>query len=180
MMIPDKTQLGVARGMALALVTAVVLFVVAALYLPRLCTFGSDVVARIQLAGWAIVSPALVLLICVARLAKHRFFTAEDINGSALTTGSERARLLQSLLQNTLEQMCLAIPVYVATSVIAPDSLLPLVPAAAAMFFVGRLSFFAGYAKGAPSRAFGFALTFYPTGLLLGLLLVLGVQRALS
>jgi len=95
MMIPDKTQLSVARGMALALVTAIVLFVVAALYLPRLCTFGSDVADRIQLAGWAIVSPALVLLICIARLAKHRFFTPEDINGSALTTGSERARLLQ-------------------------------------------------------------------------------------
>jgi uncharacterized membrane protein YecN with MAPEG domain len=34
------------------------------------------------------------------------------------------------------------------------------------MFFIGRLAFFAGYAKGAPARAFGFAFTFYPTILL--------------
>jgi MAPEG family protein len=89
----------------------------------------------------------MTLLICIARLAKHRFFTPEDINGSALTAGTERARFLQALVQNTLEQSCLAVPVYIATSIVAPDFLLPLVPAAALMFLVGRLAFFAGYAK---------------------------------
>jgi hypothetical protein len=31
---------------------------------------------------------------------------------------------------------------------------------------VGRLLFYTGYAGGAPSRAFGFGFTFYPTVLL--------------
>jgi len=53
----------------------------------------------------------MTLLICIARLAKHRFFTPEDINGSALTSGTERARLLQALLQNTREQTCPAVPI---------------------------------------------------------------------
>ena len=118
--------------------------------------------------------PAATLLVCIARLAAHRFFTPEDIHGSGLTGGTERAKLLQSLLQNTLEQCCLAIPVYLATAILAPASLLPVVPTAAVMFLVGRGLFFAGYAQGAPSRAYGFALTFYPTLLLLVLLLVLG------
>jgi len=61
---------------------------------------------------------------------------------------------------------------------VAPAPFLPVVPAAAVMFLVGRVSFFAGYAKGAPSRAYGFALTFYPTVVLLVFLLVLGALRA--
>jgi len=115
--------------------------------------------------------------VCIARLAAHRFFTPEDIHGSAVTDGTERAKLLQSLLQNTLEQCCLAIPVYAATAILVPASFLP-VPAAAIMFLVGRLSFFAGYAQGAPARAYGFALTLYPTVLLLVLLLALGALRS--
>ena len=109
------------------------------------------------------------MLICVARLAKHRFFTPEDIDGSALTPGTDRARLLQALLQNTLEQAVLAIPVYFCGAVVLPGSWLGAVFAAAAMFFVGRICFFAGYAGGAPSRAYGFALTFYPTVFLTGI-----------
>jgi len=81
-------------------------------------------------------------------------------------------------LQNTLEQSCLAVPVYIATAIVAPATVLSVVPAAAAMFFVGRLLFFAGYANGAPSRAYGFALTFYPTVLLLLLLVAVGVWQA--
>lgn len=171
----DKTQWGVARGMASALIAALAVFALASIYLPRVVNWRADLPARLWLGSWTILLPLATLLICIARLAKHRFFTPEDINGSALTTGTERARLLQSLLQNTLEQTCLAVPVYLAASVIAPDFLLPMVPAAGLMFVVGRLSFFAGYASGAASRAFGFAFTFYPTAILLVALLVLGV-----
>jgi uncharacterized membrane protein YecN with MAPEG domain len=116
--------------------------------------------------------------VCIARLAKHRFFTPEDIHGSALTTGTERARLLQSLLQNTLEQSALAVPVYVAICALGPLRVLSVVPVAAAMFLVGRVFFFAGYAKGAPSRAFGFALTFYPTVILLLGMIALAIHSA--
>jgi MAPEG family len=163
--------------MGLALLTAIAGFAFSATYVPRVWAVGSDLTSRVTLASWALLLPAATLFVCIARLAKHRFFTPEDIHGGALTNGTERAKLLQSLLQNTLEQFCLALPIYIATSIIAPASLLPVVPAAAAMFLVGRLSFFAGYATGAPSRAYGFALTFYPTVLLLLLLLALGVLQ---
>lgn len=41
--------------------------------------------------------------------------------------------------------------------------MLPALPAMAALFLVRRVLFFRGYAHGAPSRAFGFAPTFYST-----------------
>ena len=84
----------------------------------------------------------------------------------ALTEGTSRAKLLQALLQNTLEQLALALPVYLACSFAFPSRFLGLIPASAAMFFVGRVLFYIGYSGGAPSRAFGFAFTFYPTVLL--------------
>jgi uncharacterized membrane protein YecN with MAPEG domain len=36
------------------------------------------------------------------------------------------------------------------------------VPVAAILFVIGRVLFWRGYAAGAPHRALGFALTFYP------------------
>jgi MAPEG family protein len=172
----DTTQIGVARGMASALLTAVAGFTAVTL-VSRAWNLGTDLTSRITLAAWALLSPAATLFLCIARLAKHRFFTPEDIHGSALTSGTDKARVLQSLLQNTLEQCCLAFPVYVAGTIIAPPFILPVVPAAT---FVGRMLFFAGYAKGAPARAYGFALTFYPTVLLLVLLLAIGALRSVT
>jgi hypothetical protein len=174
----DKTQLGVARGMGLALLTAAAAFAFSATYVSRVWGVGPDLASRATVASWALVMPAFALFVCIARLAKHRFFTPEDIHGSGLTGGTDRAKLLQALLQNTLEQSCLALPVYIATCIVAPAPLLPVVPAAAAMFLVGRLFFFAGYAHGAPSRAYGFGLTFYPTVFLLLFVAALGVAKA--
>ena len=173
----DKTQHGVARGMGLAMLTAIAAFVFSATYIPGVWAMGSDLTSRVTLASWALLLPAFTLFVCIARLAKHRFFTPEDIHGSALTDGTDKAKLLQSLLQNTLEQSCLALPIYIATSIIAPAALLPVVPAAAVMFLVGRSFFFAGYVNGAASRAYGFALTFYPTVLLILLLATIGVLQ---
>ena len=127
----------------------------------------SSVAPRLKLAALAALAPTAVLFACIARLARHRFFTPQDIHGSALTEGTERARLLQALLQNTLEQTALAVPIYLAAALLFPARLLPLVAAAAALFVVGRIQFFRGYAGGAPSRAMGFGLTFYPSVALL-------------
>jgi hypothetical protein len=173
----NKTQYGVARGMALALLTAIALFAFCATYVSGVWEIGSDFTSRATLASWVILLPAAMLCVCIARLAKHRFFTPEDIHGSALTSGTDKAKLLQALLQNTLEQAAIALPIYIAAAIIVPPHLLSLVPAAGALFVVGRMFFFGGYQKGAPSRAYGFALTFYPTILLLLTLVVLAVLK---
>ena len=122
---------------------------------------------RLTLLATAVLLPGLTLMLCIGRLAKHRFFTPADIDGSALTGGTPTARLLQSLLQNTLEQVMLALIAYFAATLLLPFRFLSLIPAAALMFFAGRILFFRGYAQGAPSRAYGFALTFYSSVLLM-------------
>ena len=111
--------------------------------------------------------PVLILGIAIGRLAKHRFFNADDIDGAGLTVASAEAKLLQALLQNTLEQTALAVPTYLAWALLMPGAWLSTVPMAATFHALGRLLFFFGYEKGAGHRALGFALTFYSTMVLL-------------
>ena len=159
-----RARLGVAAGMAVGLGVTVGVFV-----WPGLAVGPTGVESR--LAQWlrcdAVIS--IWLLIAVARLAHHRFVSTGDIDG-ALGEDSHRARVLQALVQNTLEQTVLAVVAYGAWLLIA-DPMLPTatVWASVACFCVGRLLFFAGYGRGAPARALGFVLTFYPT---VGLILV--------
>jgi len=173
----DNIQSGVARGMAAAIVIAICMFVIAYFlewpYFPSQTTTAM----RLKLAALAALAPASVLFFCIARLAKHRFSTPQDIQGSALTEGTERAKLLQALLQNTLEQSALATPVYFAAALIFPARFLSLVAVAAALFVVGRVLFFRGYAGGAANRAIGFGLTFYPSVALLVSVIAVGVLR---
>jgi hypothetical protein len=90
---------------------------------------------------------------------------------AALNEGTPAAKLLQTLIQNTLEQVVLAIPAYGAWLWLAPEGRRGLVIFCAGLFGLGRLLFFLFYKYGAPARALGFTLTFYPTvGLYLFLL----------
>jgi uncharacterized membrane protein YecN with MAPEG domain len=160
------TQRRVAAGMAGGLATTLLVFFLSASLHP-VDAKAVGLNARLAVVAAAILAPALSLVISIARLAKHRFFNAKDIDGSALTQGTDQARLLQALLQNTLEQTAIAIPVYLCWGVVASHAMLAMVAAAGILFLVGRLLFFIGYSGGAASRAFGFALTFYPTLVLL-------------
>ena len=103
------------------------------------------------------------LVINIAMVANHRFFTPEDIDGGGLSAGTARVRLLQSMLQNTLEQAVLAIGVHLIWAAVMPTGWQAAIPAATLLFAAGRVLFWRGYAKGAPSRALGFGLTFYPS-----------------
>jgi len=162
----DGTQRGVLAGMASAFLAAVGIFILAVIFTGPGLASRASFDFRVELLAASVLAPALSLFVCIARPAKHRFFTPEDINGSALTDGTARAKLLQALLQNTLEQAALAVPVYLSCSFACTARFLGIIPAAAAMFFVGRVAFFTGYASGAPARAFGFGFTFYPTVIL--------------
>ncbi len=102
------------------------------------------------------------LAINVGLLARHRFFTPDDIDGGGLTPGTATAHILQSMLQNTLEQSVLALGVHVIWAVVMPQGWQAAVPVAVMLFVIGRVLFWRGYASGAPGRALGFALTFYP------------------
>ena len=161
-----RTQAGVALGMAAGFAATF-----AAFAWPRLPPVPPGTDDRLALWLAASLAVASWLLIGVVLLARHRFFTPADIEGGGLTEGTATAKLLQTLIQNTLEQAALAIPAYGAWLWLMPEGRRGLVIACAGLFFLGRLLFFALYAQGAPWRALGFTLTFYPTvGLYLFLL----------
>ena len=139
---------------------------------PLELTANLDLESRLRLAAGSCMVLIVSLAITIGRLAKHRFLTPADMDGAAGGAGSARARILQSLLQNTLEQAVLAGGIYLCWSVWMPPQWLSVPFVAAIAFGIGRIFCFAGYEKGAPGRAFGFALTFYPSVLMLAVLVV--------
>jgi hypothetical protein len=166
-------QKGVLKGMAFGVLAAIILIAGGITLNPFDYTENVTHSDRISIAVQSGILIAFCLAISIARLAKHRFFSPEDIDGGGLTEGSSKTKVLQSLLQNTVEQSILAILVYMAWAVIMPASWLSVIPLAAFAFVIGRMLFFTGYRNGAPSRAFGFTLSFYPS---VGMLLCIAVM----
>jgi hypothetical protein len=162
----SATQRGVLAGMLSALTISIAIVVYGAWANPLGYAPDLSVEQRTRTLAAASLGPAFCLFFCIARLAKHRFFTPVDIDGSGLTQGSERAKLLQALLQSTLEQTTLAALAYLVWTLRMPATWLSVVPMASAAFCTGRVLFFARYERGAAARALGFALTAYPTFLM--------------
>ena len=173
------SQRGVAIGALTALAVTLAALAGAAYWLP-LPQSETMLPGRLRLFTLCSLAPALALAVAIARLARHRFCTPEDIDGSGLSAGSNRAKVLQALLQNTLEQSVLAWPVYGWWALAGPATTLAVVPVAATLFVLGRMLFFARYSRGAAGRAPGFGLTFYPTVVLLATALMLGANDAIS
>ncbi|CAH0533590.1 hypothetical protein VST7929_01460 [Vibrio stylophorae] len=159
-------QQGVFRGMAFAMATAIIVLSFAIIVDPfhyaEISTFSD----RFAVLGGSLILPTFFLIFSIGRIAKFRFFSPEDIDGSGLTSGSHDIKILQSLLQNTLEQFVIVFATFVAWALLMPVSWLSAPPLCSLLFAIGRILFFKGYHHGAPARAYGFALTFYSTGLM--------------
>ena len=173
-------QRGVLKGILIGAAITVAVIAGAILAGPMMLSPEATVVERLSFALWADVFIALWLGISIALLARHRYFTPEDIDGGGLTRGSETASVLQATLQNTLEQTVLAVLVHVTWATLMPVSWMSAIPAAVVLFLCGRLLFLLGYRGGAPSRALGFALTYYPSVLMLAIVVVAAVRKAFS
>ncbi|WP_299818048.1 MAPEG family protein [uncultured Roseibium sp.] len=159
-------QLPVLKGMITAIVICGLALSAGAVLPPANWLPDDTPGERLGFAARCILVISVWLLICIGALARHRFFTPADIDGSGLTAGTDKAKILQAVLQNTLEQTVLAALVYGSFAALAPSQWLGALPVAALLFFCGRALFWHGYVHGAGSRAFGFALTFYSTVLL--------------
>jgi uncharacterized membrane protein YecN with MAPEG domain len=172
-------QRGVLKGMGAGAATAVVVILGAVLAGPMLLPPEATLQERIAFALRADAFVALWLAISIGLLARHRFFTPADIDGGGLTQGTATANILQAALQNTLEQTVLGVLVHLGWAVVMPVTWIAAIPAAVVLFLCGRVLFVRGYRGGAPQRAVGFALTFYPSVLMLVLMLGAALWRAL-
>ena len=154
--------------MMFGLLAAISLIFIGVYYNPYRYPFEINLENRLRVALKSSLPIAIVLAISIGRLAKHRFFTPNDIDGSGMTQASSQAKILQSIIQNTLEQSILAFITYLTWCLLMPGNCLSVVPMASITFTIGRILFILGYEYGAPARALGFTLSFYVTnGMLL-------------
>ena len=118
----------------------------------------------------ALLVAALPMVAMVGRLAQRRFFDDAIIDGQALSGAAE---IDQRVLQNTAEQLVLAVCIWpLAGLVLGGGTLLTL----GAGFALARVMFWLGYHLSPPLRGFGFAASFYPTVLAAVLALRDGLQ----
>ena len=165
------TQKGTVLGRLIGVVSALAVIIVGVRFDPFEFDPPAQVIEKLWVATTSVVLVCVFLVFCIGRLARHRFFTPDDIDGAGLTEGTAKAKVLQALLQNTLEQTMLACIIYYAWALLMPETWLFVIPLAALTFAIGRVLFFAGYTGGAPARATGFAITFYPSLIMLAVII---------
>jgi len=120
---------------------------------------GIEISWRLEYALKCEVFAALCLLAGVALIANRRFFIADAIGGGP----SPSIEIDRRYIQNTLEQLVLAIVAHLAlVTIVAPESIRA-VAVLVMLFVIGRATFWIGYHRSGSARAFGFATTFYPT-----------------
>jgi hypothetical protein len=159
----DSTQRGVATGMALAVIVSAIVLGAGYVFRPFGVPHLEGFAERIRYVMRADLVVFIWLVAAVANVARQRFFSPADIDGSGLAGASPKIRVGLAVLQNTLEQVVLAVGAHFALAATARGAVMVLILPLVVLFCVGRVAFWAGYGRGAAHRAFGFASTFYPT-----------------
>ncbi|HEV2171320.1 MAG TPA: MAPEG family protein [Candidatus Binatus sp.] len=120
---------------------------------------GIGIDYRLEYALKCEVFAALCLLAGVGAIGNRRFFAPDAIGGDP----TPAIEIERRYVQNTLEQLVLAIVGHLALVLIVPDDSTRVVAILVMLFVIGRAAFWIGYHISPPARAFGFATTFYPT-----------------
>lgn len=179
MNLTDK-QKGVLRGVIPAAMLSIVGLCGLSLLVPMSLLPADNSGARLAWAlEWSLL-PILSLVVAIARVGNHRFFSPQDIDGSGLTNATPQVRVLRAVLQNTLEQTVVAVGAYLIWAAVMPLGWLRAICIAAVLFVAGRVTFSRGYIEGAAGRAMGFALTAYPTFAMLATVAVVLLSRVLG
>jgi hypothetical protein len=155
----SRKQLFVVLGAASALAISVA---TASLALGRGQPGDLETAERLAVAVRFLLIPGLCLLVGVAGMGNHRFFSPAAIDGGR-TGDTHAAEINLRYNTNTLEQTVLAAIAWTGLSITLRAEDLPLIPALAVLFGVGRIAFWIGYLMAPWARAFGFGLTAYPT-----------------
>ncbi|MCG6903999.1 MAG: MAPEG family protein [Rhodobacter sp.] len=110
----------------------------------------------------AFLFPGLFLAAVIGRIAQRRFFDDAIIDGEPLRVGSG-AEIDARVLQNTIEQIVLALVLWPVTGYVLATDGPGVVMCLGIGFLIARVLFWVGYHISPPLRAFGFAATFYPS-----------------
>jgi len=121
---------------------------------------GGRVAYALQLAA----VPAVLTLLMVC--ACFRLFDTAQAEDPLAGSESQRFRVNQRVLTNTVEQAAAFVPIILALATRLPPAQLKLLPIAVLIWSSGRLLFWGGYHLAPHWRAPGFDWTFYTTALL--------------
>lgn len=158
-----RAQRGVfASSLAAAAVTALILWfawTAGERWFPAI----DDPAERLGFALRLDLAVPLCLAVAIFRVSTQRVRSPEDIGGSASLVESPAVRQSRAILQNTLEQVVLAVPAHLALATVFPPDRMAALAALVLLFVIGRVAFAVGYRYGAPGRSFGFGLTVYST-----------------
>lgn len=163
-----KQLLGMA-GAAPAIAIAAASWAYAPSILTHLPLPADDAAHRFAYAVQWLLVPGLTLLAGVFG-ASRRGFYADAIEGTR-TPASHSLEINLRYNQNTIEQTILAAIAWLGLSQALPYDQLALIPAMAALFFIGRVTFWIGYALHPMARTFGMTLTVVPTIIAYGVLI---------
>jgi hypothetical protein len=173
----EYEQRHVIRGVVLAIAASSVVLLAGYLFVPSPLHGTANVAERLALALRVDIVVFAWLIAAVANVGTGRFFSRDDIQGAGFYPPSERIAVPVAILQNTLEQTVLAVGAHLILATMLMGQELILLPILALLFCVGRTAFWVGYRSGAGRRAFGFALTFYPTLMAYLLAIILMIRR---
>lgn len=101
---------------------------------------------------------AVMLMLGIGTVARKRFF-GPGIDGEP----TPDLKVDRIYIENTLEQAVLAVIAHLALVAHLKPEQLGLIPLLVALWVLARILFWIGYKIAPQARAFGFALTFYPT-----------------
>ncbi|NOU02532.1 MAG: hypothetical protein HOO94_02645 [Novosphingobium sp.] len=135
---------------------------------------ADDPAGRLAFAAQWLLGPGMMLLAGIMGAAR-RGFHSDAIDG----TRFPQAHTLEINLRyntNTTEQLLLLAIILPALAVTLPHHRLVLVPAIAALFVFGRITFWIGYHYRPMARTFGMALTAIPILLSFSWLLVTALR----
>ncbi len=163
-----KEQAKAAVRGGLAFLLTIACLVSAALWLPAAMRFPTGPIEGFSFASRVNLVPGIALLIAIRVVARIRFYSVEDNRGSAFAPPSQKLAVSSAFLQNTLEQTVLAVIANFALASVGTPSALAYMSAGAALFLVGRVTFYLGYPYGAGARAFGMVMTMTPALAALG------------
>lgn len=159
-----REQQRILRSSAAAFLMCAAVIGAAFIFLPRLIQLpGPDLGSRLTV--WAGANLFLVAWVItgIGMVSTGRRRSADDIRGSAYSQPSPKIAVAAAFLQNTLEQAFVAVLAQFALVMLLPSVSMPLMAASVLLFSIGRITFLAGYPRGAGARAFGMALTALPS-----------------
>lgn len=125
-------------------------------------TYSPNTAKSLKLASLIMFTMGIWELIFVLIRARQRFFIKSEIDGAAPKSGSS-SDIQNRILNNTTEQVLIALPIILFTACFRPPAHAILMILVGCFFSLGRLLFWIGYHHMPTMRGFGFCLTIYPT-----------------